>query len=142
MMQLPVCDQPLVKRECDRDTQLHRLGELGIVVWVELGQLQYAALREVLTTDLEQLLTLRSRELVKHLSSPDSIGLHPGYINVRLSTEVQVLHRRPNCSSGLWWQHTGGQHACLLCHPPTHLVTVATTNYLGVIPSVDWQSSH
>lgn len=120
-------------------TLLNQLGELGIVLWVETGRLRFKAPTGVMTPDLQRRIKDRRNELVEFLADSCAVRHHPKYTTTRLKPDVQVLHRNVDCTSWLWWQHVGGQHACVLCHPPTHLVTVATTNHLGPIPIVNWR---
>jgi hypothetical protein len=119
---------------------LTQLGAHSIVLWVHSGRLRFTAPTGVMTPELLRILKDRRAELIEFLSSPISNGLHPNHTTARLSPHVQVLHRNTDCTSSLWWQHMGGQHACLLCHPPTHAIAIVKTNYLGSLPIIDWRN--
>ncbi|MDB5336640.1 MAG: TubC N-terminal docking domain [Planctomycetaceae bacterium] len=122
-------------------TILDELGRMGVLLYMKSHKLAFHAPEGVMNPELIQRLRDRRGELIEFLSSPDTIGLHPSHTTVRLPFGTQVLHRLRDCGSPLWWQHAGGQHACLICHPPTHTSSVCRTNYAGLIPVVDWRDA-
>jgi len=111
------------------ETLLGQLADLGIVFWVAGNRLKYAAPFGALTPDRMVALKERREELVARISGP----------LVSVPVGIRILHREASCVSRLWWQHNGGEFACLKCHPPTHRCTVQATNYAGVVPVADWR---